>query len=100
MVKITNGIDVFEVSKGAYNSIFSKQGYILMDNKSVKEENGKEPEKSEDDIFVEQLLETPLSQWDSKEVKKFASIKGIDVSSVQKLSEAKEIIKEYLHDNT
>ena len=31
MVKITNGISTFEVTEGAFNSIYSKQGFVTVD---------------------------------------------------------------------
>ena len=34
MVKITNGVNVFEVTKGAFDGIYSRQGYRLVDEKA------------------------------------------------------------------
>ena len=31
MVKITNGVNVFEVTRGAFDGIYSRQGYKLVD---------------------------------------------------------------------
>ena len=97
MVKITNGINVFEVTKGAFDGIYSRQGYSIMeDAKIIDEEVNKEPEKTEDELFVEGILEKPISQWNKDEVKKFAELKEIDITGTKNAGEAKERIKEFL----
>ena len=84
MVKITNGVDVFEVTRGAFDGIYSRQGYTIMN------------EKTEDEIFVEEILEKPIFQWNKDEVKRFAGIKEIDITGTRNANEAKEIIKSFL----
>lgn len=98
MVKITNGVNVFEVTRGAFDGIYSRQGYRLVDEKvEVKASKAHvAPEKSEDDIFVEEILEKPISQWNKEEVKRFAAIKEIDISGTKNANEAKEIIKSFI----
>ena len=98
MVKITNGVNVFEVTKGAFDGIYSRQGYKLVDEKAEAKtpETPAAPEKSEDDIFVEEILEKPISQWNKEEVKRFAAIKEIDISGTKNANEAKEIIKSFI----
>ena len=97
MVKITNGVNVFEVTRGAFDGIYSRQGYKLVDEKAAKApEAPAAPEKSEDDIFVEEILEKPISQWNKEEVKRFAAIKEIDISGTKNANEAKEIIKSFI----
>ena len=98
MVKITNGANVFEVTRGVFDGIYSRQGYRLVDEKvkAKTPEAPKAPEKSEDDIFVEEILEKPISQWKKEEVKRFAAIKEIDISGTKNANEAKEIIKSFI----
>ena len=98
MVKITNGVNVFEVTRGAFDGIYSRQGYKLIDEKAEAKapEAPAAPEKSEDDIFVEEILEKPISQWNKEEVKHFAAIKKIDISGTKNANEAKEIIKSFI----
>ena len=98
MVKITNGVNVFEVTRGAFDGIYSRQGYKLVDEKAEAKapEAPTAPEKSEDDIFVEEILEKPISQWNKEEVKRFAAIKEIDISGTKNANEAKEIIKSFI----
>ena len=98
MVKITNGVNVFEVTRGAFDGIYSRQGYKLIDEKAEAKapEAPAAPEKTEDDIFVEEILEKPISQWNKEEVKHFAAIKKIDISGTKNANEAKEIIKSFI----
>lgn len=100
MVKITNGVNVFEVTRGAFDGIYSRQGYTIMNEKAAKDaktpEAPKALEKTEDEIFVEEILEKPISQWNKDEVKRFAGIKEIDITGTKNANEAKEIIKSFL----
>lgn len=97
MVRITNGVNVFEVTRGAFDEIYSRQGYkIVGDEKSVEDKKPAEPTKTEDEVFVDEVIEKPVSQWNKEEVKRFASIKGIDITGTKNANEAKEIIKNFL----
>lgn len=101
MVKITNGVNVFEVTRGAFDGIYSRQGYtIIEDNKAAKAaEEHKAPEKTEDELFVEAIVEKPVSQWNKDEVKRFAAINNISLAGTKNADEAKEIIKGFLEDH-
>lgn len=98
MVKITNGVNVFEVTRGAFDGIYAHQGYVLCEeeNEDIQSQKETEPVKSEDEIFVEELLEKPISNWNKEEVKRFASIKEIDITGTKNANEAKAIIKDFL----
>ena len=98
MVKITNGVNVFEVTRGAFDGIYSRQGYRMVDEKAEAKAHKAHvaPKKSEDDVFVEEILEKPISQWNKEEVKRFAAIKEIDISGTKNANEAKEIIKSFI----
>lgn len=100
MVKITNGVNVFEVTRGAFDGIYSRQGYTIVNEKAAESaktpETPKTPEKTEDEIFVEEILEKPISQWNKEEVKRFAAIKEIDITGTKNANEAKEIIKSFI----
>lgn len=103
-MKITNGLgEIFEVSRGAYEDIYSKQGFkpFSKGNPNVKvkasnmEQNGAQDDNS-DDKFIESIQEKPISQWNKNEVKKFAALKGIDITGTKNANEAKAIIKDFL----
>lgn len=119
MVTITNGVRTFRVTSGSVN-LYKSMGFsvvsdeILEDMKYADKEqyeytvesdktkdNNLEHAKSdvnEEDAFIEELLEKPLSQWKNEEVKDFVRIKGIDTSGAQKVSQVRDIIKTYLEE--
>lgn len=103
MIKITNGKDIFEVSNGAFEEIYSRQGYAVVDeNKSAEQDNIDNtniPEKTEDEKFADEIIEKPISQWSKEEVKRFAVLKGIDLSGTKNVGEGKELIKQFLNEN-
>lgn len=101
MVKITNGTNVFEVTRGAFDGIYSRQGYTIVDEEqAVSNEDSKVPEKTEDEKFLEEIVEKPISQWNKDEVKRFALLNEIDITGTKNANEAKEIIKSFLEDNS
>lgn len=123
MVKITNFVNTFEVTQGAYDDIFKKQGFELVEEaprkkkkatkkhvkeavEEVEEDEWEEAEeatekdyKSEEEKYVEKLIEKPISQWNKEEVKAYASIKGLDISKTQNIGEARNIIKQSIDEN-
>lgn len=129
MVKITNSVDTFEVTQGAYDDIFKKQGFELVEETPKKKKkatkkhakeaveeveedyNSEEDEwekaekatgkdyKSEEEKFIEKLMEKPISQWNKEEVKAYASINGLDISKTQNIGEARNIIKQSIDKN-
>lgn len=98
MVKITNNIDTFNVSNGAFESIFKGMGFVKVHDDSNEVEgqlnvNDVELGMSEDDKFLVEIVEKPISQWSKAEVKKYVELKGIDTSGASTLTEVKELIK-------
>lgn len=100
MVKITNGVNVFEVTRGAFDGIYSRQGYtIVEEHKAADVEKPVPPAKTEDELFAESIIEKPISQWNKEEIKRFAAIKNVDIAGVKSGDEAKERIKAFLEEN-
>ena len=98
MVKITNGLNIFEVTRGAFDGIYSRQGYTIVQPASEPEIHV-EPEKTEDEKFVDEIVEKPVSQWSKDEVKRFAALNNIDITGTKNAGEAKELIKQFLEEN-
>lgn len=96
MVKITNGVNVFEVTRGALDGIFSRQGYTVVDEAVKRKAADWVPEKTEDELFLDEILEKPISQWNKEEVKRFAALNDIDIAGTKNANEAKNVIKEFL----
>lgn len=103
MVIITNGINEFEVSRGAYESIFQKQGYsIVVDTETEVVEDNKDAAAAEPakqvDKDAEALMEKPISQWTKNEVKSFIDKKKIDVSGITSFNEVKDRVRKYIEE--
>lgn len=98
MVKITNGIVTFEVTRGAYDGIYSHQGFKPVKEVAEKKVAADEDvdNRTDDEKFADELVEKPISQWNKEEVKRFAAIRDIDISGTKNANEAKEIIKQFL----
>lgn len=100
MVKITNGIVTFEVTRGAYDGIYSHQGFKPANEVKKAKEKVAAGEgvdnRTDDEKFADELVEKPISQWNKEEVKRFAAIRDIDISGTKNANEAKEIIKQFL----
>lgn len=95
MVKITNNVNTFEVTQGAYDDIFKKQGFELVEeDKEDKKETVEETKKTNEEVYVDELMEKPISQWNKEEVKTYASLKNIDISKTKNIGEARNIIKQ------
>lgn len=122
MVTITDGVKSFRVSLGAVK-VFENLGFHIEDEEEMEKQENEcvddEEESiltsvsksrnrevamneggSKEDVYIEELLEKPLSQWSNEEVKDFVKIKGIDTSGAQKVSQVRGIIKTYLEEQT
>lgn len=129
MVKITNGINTIEVTRGAFEGIFAKQGFHLVDDENLcqhnpannsdgasngsdnsnanddndndagnnddSQANASDEEKSKDELFLSEIVEKPISQWNKDEIKRFAALKEINLSDVKNTADAKARIKEF-----
>lgn len=123
MVKITNGSKIFEVSRGAYDSVYKGLGFHVVgtepaedkppkektqvppeaegdeeDGASGENEEDGETEPGEEAVDLDALLEKPLSQWEPDELKEFVRAKGIDTAGAKKVSQVRGIVKKYLDD--
>lgn len=121
MIKITDGNVIYEVTTGAYNTVYKKMGFYPFDGTAektdavdegdaasevavdaeeqadeaadVEENDGADDSASSDDEFCSELEKKPISQWNKTEVKQYASIKGIDISGTKSINEARDRIK-------
>lgn len=96
MVKITDGRMTIEVTTGAFNTIYSKQGFRRVNEPAVAQVENDPPELTDDEKFLVDIAEKPLSQWSKEQVKRYAALKGIDLSGTKNIGEAKDLIKPVL----
>lgn len=95
MIDITNLVNTYSVTKGAYEDIFKRQGFKLVEKKKEdKKETVEETKKTNEEAYIEELMEKPISQWNKEEVKTYASLKNVDISNTKNIGEARNIIKQ------
>ena len=95
MVDITNLVNTYSVTKGAYEDIFKRQGFKpVKEEKEDKKETVEETKKTDKEAYIEELMEKPISQWNKEEVKTYASLKNVDISNTKNIGEARNIIKQ------
>lgn len=95
MVDITNLVNTYSVTKGAYEDIFKRQGFKpVKEEKEDKKEAVEETKKTDEEAYIEELMEKPISQWNKEEVKTYASLKNVDISNTKNIGEARNIIKQ------
>lgn len=109
MIKITNGDVIYEVTRGAFETVYKPMGFYEFNGKLAKHADDAvdntvknvvdepEPEvvdeQSEDDAWCDELEKKPIGQWNKAEVKQYASIKGVDITGTKSINEAKDRIK-------
>lgn len=109
MIKITNGSEVYQVTNGAYETVYKPMGFVPVDEIVVEvdaavdnepeqaasddEWTDAESEVDEDAAWCEELKKKPIGQWNKSEVKRYAEIRGIDITGTKSINEAKDRIK-------
>lgn len=109
MIKITNGSEVYQVTNGAYETVYKPMGFIPIDEAAVEvnvavdaefeqaasdeEWTDAESEVDEDAAWCEELKKKPIGQWNKAEVKRYAEIRDIDITGTKSINEAKDRIK-------
>lgn len=115
MKTISNGIETMEVTSGAFENYFKKQGFYevgkeeiepaeieeledeeLTDEELVNNSNNDNLNDDTEKNMKEELEEKPLSNWTKEEVKEYAEIVGLDLKGTKNIKEAKKIIKELM----
>lgn len=124
MVRITNGKETMEVSKGAFKALFEPYGWKLEDEKidalsvesslsdtlpESKEKddesnnlpplNGKDDEEEDEEDDEEEDIETPFSEMTVRELQQYARKHDIDVSQAKSKKDLKDIILESLQED-
>ena len=109
MITVSNGIDTFTITKGAF-PVYKTMGFKVIGeqhnvNENIESVHDEEEDSlnivddseisDEDASFLSAIEEKPISQWSSIEVKKYASLNDIDISRAKNLKEGKAIIKRH-----
>ena len=106
MVRITNGINTYEVPRGAAR-VYEACGYHIVDDDAddavlmtaeaeVYDTVSDEEVEDADEKFVEEVMEKPVSQWTNEEIKRFAAIKGVNLAGVKNTKQARGAVIAFL----
>lgn len=106
-VKMSNLLGkTIEVPSGAVQS-YQGLGFVVDEAVTAKvaeeekvEDNTSTSDLSDDEQFVQDIEKKPLAQWNKDEVKRYASICGVDISGTKNAQEAKERIKAFIDEKT
>lgn len=87
-----------KVSKSAYDSIFKKKGYRLVDE--AKKEKTEEFASDYTEEVEQEVAETeiPVSEMNKEQLMKYAEEHGIDTSSAKNVGEARKIIQKAIRE--
>lgn len=106
MLTITNGVEVIEVTNGAFQTVFKNQGYKpvkgakrpaeAVTEPQTANSEGSQGEENTDDAFIAEITEKPIAEWRRDDLIRYAEIKGIEIPEGAKVPEMKEIVKDAL----
>lgn len=88
MISITDGTSTFDVTEGAFEDIFKKQGYV-----EVAEDNA--ASKSEPEAQIDSLDNKPVSMWTKQELKTYCEANGINLDGVTSTDEVRKLVLEH-----
>lgn len=88
MIDITDGTHKFNVTEGAFEDIFKKQGYVEVVGDGT-------PSKSELEAQVDSLDDKPVSMWTKQELKAYCDAHGISLDDVTSTDEVRKRVLEY-----
>lgn len=88
MIDITDGTHELNVTEGAFEDIFKKQGYI-----EVAEDET--TSKSELEAQADSLDDKPVSMWTKQELKAYCDAHSISLDDVTSTDEVRKRVLEY-----
>ena len=88
MIDITDGTREFNVTEGAFEDIFKKQGYV----EAIEDET---TSKSELEAQVDLLDDKPVSMWTKQELKAYCDAHNISLDDVTSTDEVRKRVLEY-----
>jgi len=100
MVDITNGQETYNVTRGAYETIYKSMGFHIVGEPVVESvsdgqeadtpapdgeasDEVAEPVISEDEAWATEIRKKPISQWSKQELKRYAEVMDVDLTGVE-----------------
>lgn len=101
MVIAVRGKNVVKVSRKAYDTMFKKRGYRILNEEQEQDRlNVDFEEESEEQEQEEQEIETiPISEMNKEQLAEYAKEHDIDTSSARNVREARQIIQKAIRES-
>lgn len=101
MVIAVRGKNAVKVSRKAYETMFKKRGFRILNEKPEQDRlNVDFEEESEEHEQEEQEIETiPISEMNKEQLAEYAKEHNIDTSSARNVREARQIIQKAIRES-
>lgn len=90
MVNIMKGEHTVKVSRQSYETMFKKNGYVIVDETKQNIDDVVEDEYIEEDNSVDTI---PISEMNKEQLAEYATKHSIDTSKAKNVREARQIIQ-------
>ena len=90
MVNIMKGEHTVKVSRQSYETMFKKNGYVIVDETKQNIDDSVEDEQIEEDDSVDTI---PISEMNKEQLMEYAEKHNIDTSKAKNVREARQIIQ-------
>jgi hypothetical protein len=90
MVNIMKGEHTVKVSRNSYETMFKKNGYVIVDENKQNIDDIVEDEQIEEDDPVDTI---PISEMNKEQLMEYAEKHNIDTSKAKNVREARQIIQ-------
>lgn len=90
MVNIMKGEHTVKVSRQSYETMFKKNGYVIVDETKQNIDDIVEDEQVEEDDSVDTI---PISEMNKEQLAEYATKHNIDTSKAKNVREARQIIQ-------
>lgn len=90
MVNIMKGEHTVKVSRQSYETMFKKNGYVIVDGKEQNIDDIVEDEQIEEDDSIDTI---PISEMNKEQLMEYAEKHNIDTSKAKNVREARQIIQ-------
>lgn len=90
MVNIMKGEHTVKVSRNSYETMFKKNGYVIVDETEQNIDGIVEDEQIEEDDSVDTI---PISEMNKEQLAEYATKHNIDTSKAKNVREARQIIQ-------
>ena len=96
MVNIMKGEHTVKVSRNSYETMFKKNGYVIVDETEQNIDDIVEDEQIEEDDSVDTI---PISEMNKEQLAEYATKHNIDTSKAKNVREARQIIQKAIQQN-